>query len=81
MIDREENLNAAGIGLGGGITTGDDPRVTVYVEVPDVEAALASAERLGGTRVIGPLALDEHLEIGLFNDPEEHLIGVIRANS
>jgi hypothetical protein len=31
--------------------------------------------------VIGPLALDEHLEIGLFNDPEEHLIGVIRANS
>jgi hypothetical protein len=76
MIDREENLNAAGIGLGGGITTGDDPRVTVYVEVPDVEAALASAERLGGTRVI-----DEHLEIGLFNDPEEHLIGVIRANS
>ena len=28
--------------------------VTFYIEVPDVEAALAKAEELGGSRIMGP---------------------------
>ena len=55
--------------------------MTVYVEVPDVEAALADAERLGGTRMMGPDQPMEGLEIGLFTDPEGHVIGVIRSAS
>jgi hypothetical protein len=55
--------------------------VTFYVEVPDVEAALAKAESLGGSRMMGPEAVMEGVEIGLFNDPEGHLVGVVKSVS
>ena len=84
MVDRESNLNADGVGIGGGIgpaPEGYDGHVTFYVEVPDVEAALAQAESLGGSRVMGPDKVMEGVEIGLFNDPEGHLVGVVREAS
>jgi hypothetical protein len=83
-VDREGNVNADGVGIGGGIgpaPEGYDGHVTFYVEVPDVEAALANAERLGGTRMMGPDEVMEGLEIGLFNDPEGHLIGLVKSAS
>jgi uncharacterized protein len=46
------------------------------VSVPDVEAALQNAERLGGTRVIGPDGTPGNLVVGQFTDPEGNLIGV-----
>ena len=58
---------------------GYDGHVTFYVEVPDVEAALAKAEELGGSRVMGPDEVMEGLVIGMFTDPEGHTIGVIRS--
>jgi uncharacterized protein len=53
--------------------------VTIYVEVPDVEAALAQAEKLGGTRLMGPTQVPGGPALGQFADPEGHLIGVVRA--
>jgi uncharacterized protein len=47
--------------------------------VPDVEAALARAESLGGTRMMGPDQPMEGLEIGLFTDPEGHTIGLVKS--
>jgi hypothetical protein len=44
------------------------------VEVPDVEAALAKAESLGGTRMFGPDVVTEGVEIGQFTDPEGHVV-------
>jgi uncharacterized protein len=82
VVAREGNVNADGVGIGGGIAAGPDGydgHVTFYIEVPDVEAALASAERLGGTRIMGPDEVMEGLHIGLFTDPEGHLIGLVRA--
>ena len=82
LVQREGNLNADGIGIGGGISGGPEGyggHVTVYVEVPDVEASLAQAESLGGTRMMGPEEVMERLVIGLFNDPEGHTIGVIQS--
>ena len=84
VVTRDGNTNADGVGIGGGIgpaPEGYDGPVTFYVEVPDVEAALANAERLGGTRMMGPDQVMEGLEIGLFNDPEGHLIGLVKAAS
>jgi predicted enzyme related to lactoylglutathione lyase len=81
MVDRESNMNAEGIGIGGGIgkmPEGFDGYATFYIEVPDVEAALATAEKLGGTRVMGPETPMEGLTIGMFSDPEGHLIGVVK---
>lgn len=57
IVRRDASLNADGVGIGGGVGQGPEGypgHVTFYVEVPDVEAALAKAESLGGTRVMGP---------------------------
>ena len=79
---REENTNADGVGIGGGVGTGPegyDGHVTFYIEVDDVGAALDKAEELGGTRVMGPETMDEvGITIGLFTDPEGHTIGVVK---
>jgi predicted enzyme related to lactoylglutathione lyase len=83
-VDRESNLSAEGIGIGGGVGVGPegyDGHVTFYVEVPDVEAGLAKAESLGGTRTMGPSKVTEGVEIGMFTDPEGHLIGLFKGGS
>jgi uncharacterized protein len=82
MVDREKNLSPEGLGIGGGVAGGPegyDGHVTFYVGVDDVEAALAKAESLGGTRMMGPDEIPEvGIEIGLFTDPEGHVIGVVK---
>ena len=81
-VDRSENLSSQGIGIGGGVgqmPDGMPGHTTVYVEVPDVEAALSKAEALGGTRLMGPDKVMEGIEIGVAHDPEGHVIGVIKA--
>jgi predicted enzyme related to lactoylglutathione lyase len=82
IVVREDNLNSDGVGIGGGVGPGPEGypgHVTFYVEVADVEAALAKAESLGGTRMMGPDEVMDGLVIGLFNDPEGHVIGVIQS--
>jgi uncharacterized protein len=82
VVQRDGNTNADGVGIGGGIGAGPegyDGHVTFYVEVPDVEVALTKAESLGGTRMMGPEQPMEGVEIGLFNDPEGHVVGVVKA--
>lgn len=84
IVSREGNTTADGVGIGGGVTAGPPGypgHVTVYVEVPDVEAALVSAAELGGARMMGPEQVMEGLEIGMFTDPEGHVIGLIRGGS
>jgi uncharacterized protein len=84
IVQRETNVNSDGVGIGGGVGTGPegyDGHVTFYVEVPDVEAALAKAESLGGSRMMGPDQVMEGLEIGLFGDPEGHIIGLVKSAS
>jgi uncharacterized protein len=84
VLPREANVSAEGIGIGGGVGGGPEGysgHVTFYIEVPEVEAALAKAESLGGTRVMGPETIMESIELGLFTDPEGHLIGVVKGAS
>lgn len=80
-VAREGNLSPEGIGIGGGISAGPegyDGHVTVYIGVPDVEAALAKAESLGGKRIMGPEKIMDLVELGQFTDPEGHLVGVVK---
>jgi predicted enzyme related to lactoylglutathione lyase len=82
VVPREGNTNPDGIGIGGGIARGPegyDGHVTFYVEVPDVEAALAKAESLGGSRMMGPEEPMEGVVIGLFTDPEGQVVGVVKG--
>ena len=83
-VDRAGNLNADGVGIGGGVGKGPEGyegHVTFYVEVPDVEASLAKAESLGGSRVFGPDEIMDGLVLGQLTDPEGHVIGVIQGGS
>ena len=79
VVQRDGNTNADGVGIGGGIAAGQEGQsyVTFYVEVDDVEAGLQKAESLGGSRVMGPMDVMDRLTIGLFNDPEGHMIGLV----
>ena len=84
IVQREGNVSPDGVGIGGGIGKGPegyDGHVTFYVEVPDVEAALAKAEGLGGARTMGPEKMEGGVEIGLFTDVEGHLVGVVKRPS
>jgi len=79
LVDREANLTAEGVGIGGGVgqaPEGYDGHVTFYVAVPDVGAALDHAEQLGGTRMMGPEQVTPDLVIGLFTDPEGRTVGL-----
>jgi predicted enzyme related to lactoylglutathione lyase len=74
-------VDPADAGIGGGIgqmPEGREGHVTFYVGVPDVEASLQQAESLGGSRLMGPDKVMEGVEIGLFNDPEGHTIGLFK---
>jgi uncharacterized protein len=80
MVPRDGNTNAEGIGIPGGIGGGPEGyegHVTFYIEVPSVGDSLDKAESLGGTKVMGPDSPVEGLTIGLFNDPEGHLVGLV----
>ena len=84
MVPREGNTSAEGSGIAGGISGAmpgkeDYPgHVTIYVQVPDVEEALVKAEELGGRRMMGPDQPPGGPTIGLFTDPEGHVIGVLQ---
>jgi hypothetical protein len=76
FIDRVPTPDGAGIpgGIGGGA---DYPsHIVFYIGVPNVEAALAKAERLGGKRQMGPATSPSGLVVAHFTDPEGNLIGL-----
>ena len=80
LVDAAEGSQSPGIagGIGQG-PEGYEGHITFYVEVPDVGAALAKAESLGGTRVMGPEKITEGIVPGQFLDPEGHVIGLTQA--
>jgi predicted enzyme related to lactoylglutathione lyase len=82
VVNRDDNLTSEGVGIGGGVATGPEGyggHVTFYVQVPDVEATLAKAEELGGTRTMGPETVMGTMVLGMLTDPEGHLIGLIQG--
>jgi predicted enzyme related to lactoylglutathione lyase len=80
IVQRETNFEDVGIGGGiGDIPEGMSGHLTFYVEVPDVEAALVRAEKLGGTRVMGPSEVQPGVELGQFSDPEGHMVGLLKG--
>ena len=82
MVSPDDNASggAGTSGIGGGIGQLPDGfpggYATFYVDVDDVEASLQKAESLGAQRIMGPENVMEGLTIGLFTDPEGHIVGV-----
>jgi predicted enzyme related to lactoylglutathione lyase len=73
FVNRISTSDGTGIPGGGAAYQG---HAVFYIGVPDVEAALQRAERLGGTRRMGPERAPTGLVVGHFTDPEGNLIGV-----
>ena len=76
-------LKGNGRGIMGGIGQtfpGTRSWVTFYTETPDVTASLAKAETLGG-KVIAPRTVLPGAIIGIFEDPEGHLLGLVEATT
>jgi len=72
-------IDTGGEGIPGGIGSapeGDGGHVTFYVRVEDIEAALAKAEGLGATKIMGPMDIPSG-QIALFADPEGRRIGLM----
>jgi predicted enzyme related to lactoylglutathione lyase len=77
FIDRNTTPDGVGIpgGIGGG--TSHEHHAIFYVGVPDVEAALRQAERLGGKRIMGPAKNPQRqLVVAHFADPEGNVVGL-----
>ena len=68
-------------GINGGISA--DPhggnRVSVYVEVDDLQAYLDKAENLGAMTVLPPTDMG-YVKIAIFSDPAGNMTGLIKSN-
>jgi predicted enzyme related to lactoylglutathione lyase len=62
----------------GGSPDGYDGHVTFYIAVDDVGAALDDVEKLGGARMMGPAQVPDGPVIGLFKDPQGHVVGLVK---
>lgn len=62
----------------GGPYPGTKPWVTFYTETPDVTASLAKAATLGG-KIVMPRTVLPDVILGVFEDPEGHVLGLVEA--
>ena len=76
FVERKTISVGTGIPCGVGGGAGYGSHVLFYIGVPNVEEALQRAERLGGTRQMGPSRAPTGLVVGHFTDPEGNLVGV-----
>ena len=75
-------VEAEGNGIAGGIGPSPQPTgVTVYVEVPNPQAALDKAVSLGGKIVMPVTDIPGAVTMAQFADPEGNVIGLVKAGS
>ena len=68
-----------GIGGGVGATPMGNKIVTIYVGVPDPQAALDKAVQLGGQVVMPVTEIPDMVTFALFADPEGNVVGIVRS--
>jgi predicted enzyme related to lactoylglutathione lyase len=77
----------AGRGIPGGVgqqqpgASSPQRWVTFYVETPDISATLTDIERLGGKVALPRTRVGDGTIIGLFEDPEGHVIGLVEHSA
>ncbi|HUF27487.1 MAG TPA: VOC family protein [Gemmatimonadaceae bacterium] len=75
-------VEKAGRGIAGGVGAPEDGRpghVTVYVEVPDPDAALERVTKLGGTTIVPTTEIPDMVTFALFADPDGNVVGLVKA--
>jgi hypothetical protein len=68
-------------GIAGGIGETDQGpgHVTFYVEVDDINAALAKIEKRGGKTLMPRTEIPDQVIFAMFADPEGHVVGLTEA--
>ena len=66
-------------GINGGVGASQDSRnrVSVYVQVEDLDAALAKAEKLGGKTILPPSQVPGGPKLAMFADPAGNITGIL----
>ncbi|HYK39305.1 MAG TPA: VOC family protein [Candidatus Eremiobacteraceae bacterium] len=66
-------------GINGGVGPAHDgnKRVSIYVQVDDLQAALDRAERLGGKTVLAPTEVPGGPKLAMFADPAGNITGLL----
>ena len=75
-------IDTAGSGtIDGGVGSSQDggKRVTVYVQVEDLQAILDQAERLGGRTILPPSVVPGGPKLALFSDPAGNVTGIMEG--
>jgi predicted enzyme related to lactoylglutathione lyase len=76
LVDTQSGDASIGGGLGPSEASGG-AGVKIYVRVDDLDAYLARAEELGGTRVVSPTDLPEgYGRFAILNDPDGNPVGL-----
>ena len=82
IVQKADAGSAGSIGGGIGVAQdGYDGHVTFYVYVDDVARTLDRLEKLGGHKMMGPDQVPGGPVIGLFKDPEGHVIGLVHDSN
>ncbi|HEY6759841.1 MAG TPA: VOC family protein [Baekduia sp.] len=80
LVDPGEGSQERGIAGGvAGAMQGSGARTVVYVEVQDIDASLAKAQELGGTKLFGPETIMEGVTLAQFADPDGTVVGLLQA--
>jgi predicted enzyme related to lactoylglutathione lyase len=66
-------------GIGGGIGGGDDPRVTFYVHVSDIDSYLRQIEANGGKTVVPRTVIPDIVTFANFADPQGNVVGLVEG--
>ena len=66
-------------GINGGVGPSQDEgkRVSVYVQVEDLDVALAKAEKLGGKTILPPSQVPGGPKLAMFADPAGNVTGLL----
>jgi predicted enzyme related to lactoylglutathione lyase len=72
--------DSEGQGIGGGIGEGD-ARVTVYIQVDDLQAYMERLVQAGGQILMPEMRATDTVTIALFADPAGNTIGLLRDSS
>jgi len=74
-------VDGASSGLAGGIgeDSDGDARVTIYAQVPDLQATLDRAVAMGGKVLMQPTEIPGSVTFAMFADPAGNTMGIIKG--
>ena len=83
-FDGYHGVDAEDVGAPGGAvgqTTEMPPYVTLYLEVDEIDAALADVGKAGGTTVVSKQVIPGVVTFAMFRDPAGNLLGLAESQT